>query len=46
LIGDVFVEGELVMEGGAPDMVETLRLAANEGEICMDCLKWKQEKRN
>ena len=39
LIGDVFVEGELVMEGGAPDMVETLRLAANEGEICMDCLK-------
>ena len=39
LIGDVFVEGELVMEGGAPDMVEALRLAANEGEICMDCLK-------
>ncbi|OOF59994.1 hypothetical protein BKL49_01405 [Rodentibacter myodis] len=40
LIGNVYIEGELVMDTGSPDMVSALQLAVNE-EICMDCLKLK-----
>ena len=38
LIGDVFVEGELVMEGGAPDMVASFKTAVNNGlPFVQDC---------
>ncbi|THA01013.1 hypothetical protein D3M74_06150, partial [Rodentibacter pneumotropicus] len=37
LVGDVYIEGELCQEGGAPDMVSTLKLSVNE-EFCPDCL--------
>ncbi|WP_077543787.1 type VI secretion system Vgr family protein [Rodentibacter genomosp. 2] len=40
LIGNVYIEGELIEESGLPDMVNTLKLTANEGqEMSMDCLK-------